>query len=376
MTNVAWSALLFLLAMLVARPAVAESPPETREVMREIFAAFVTLMGRADSEEHFADPAARAEILSALRAIRERADGLERGGLTPAHASVRRSLAQDSAAASEAVAEGRFEGARFIIGQMAEDCFGCHSKLPADRQFELGGQLMETLAVRSLPDERRAIVAVAARRFEDAARIYESMLKDRSRSAIQIALSGTFEHYLKIVLRVLDDPARVLRALAGFRARSDLPVHLVDEVDAWITSLQAEPDPRATGLVAGRRAVREGQLRTVHPGDRRGLIQFVLASRSLYRYVQVGSHSPEELSEAFYLLGLCETNMNPSYWLSEAEDFLESSVRASPASVHARHAYAILESVYTLGFTGSAGTHLPEDVERKLEELRQLVQGG
>lgn len=368
------------LALLAAPPVLAgpdEPPPrETRDVMRGIFTAFVALMGRADSGERFADPAAREEILGSLRAIRAAAEELEEDDLTAAHLSVRRSLADDATLATDAFVDGRTEGARFLVAQMAEDCFGCHSKLPTEHAFGFGKELMDTDAVRALPPERRAVVAVAARRFEHALDLYEGILADRSLSAVQIALSGVFENYFKVALRVLDDRPRALRALEIFRERGDLPVHLGDEVEAWVEALRAVPATAPTGLPAARQAVREGQLRTDYPGDRRGLVQFVLASRVLHRYVRSEPDDPEALAEAFYLLGLCETHISPSLWLNEAEDFLESAVRAAPGSPHARRAYATLESVWIAGFTGSSGTHLPVEVERRLQELRGMVEGG
>ena len=58
--GLAWVVLVAAFAVVpaAAEPATdPQSPRDTREVMRGIFAAFVTLMARADSADRFADPA-------------------------------------------------------------------------------------------------------------------------------------------------------------------------------------------------------------------------------------------------------------------------------------------------------------------------------
>jgi hypothetical protein len=62
--------------------------------------------------------------------------------------------------------------------------------------------------------------------------------------------------------------------------------------------------------------------------------------------------------------------------MSETKFFLETAIRPAPQSVHARKAYAFLEEYVLVGYTGSAGLHLPADIQARLAELRRLVNGS
>lgn len=361
----------------------AEQRAETREVMRGIFAAFSTLVSRSQDPARFSAPAQRAEIAAALAALAERTHDLDAhpGSLNPAHRSVQRSLADDVKMARQAYAEGFFEAARFRVQQMAEDCFACHSKLPSGQPFDLGAQLIDSPAAREMPAERRALLAVAARQFETALGLYEALFRDPTHSATEIALSGAFESYLKVALRVSGARDRALAALGAFLERSDVPRYLQDELGVWVETLREAPPadaslPPAERLARARQWIREGQLRTSYPGDGRGVVHFMLASQLLNLQLDRDDGAPRELAEVFYLLGLCEIQISPSLWVSEVEDFLESAIRAAPDTTYARQAYTTLEAVYTRGFTGSDGTYIPPDVELRLATLRALVDAG
>ncbi|NNL67958.1 MAG: hypothetical protein HKP30_17045 [Myxococcales bacterium] len=323
----------------------------------------------------YEDPEERQEILGALRALSARLDDLEGSEeLTAAHQTVRRSLGDDVASAIDEVVTGRYAGARFLIGQMTESCFACHTQQPTEHSFDLGTSLLESPAIAEAPLPKRALVAVAARQFDTSLALHEELFVDRSYSAMEIALSGALEQYLKIAIRVRDEPARAITGLRAFRQRSDLPRYLASEIGVWIGTLENESRVVGeTGLVRAREWIRRGRSRTAYPGDQQGLAHFVLASRDLHRHLRTEPEDRLELAETFYWLGLAEIHIGLSFWVSEAEDFLEKSIRTAPEADLAPQAYAALEALYVTGFTGSSGTHLPVEIERKLESLRLLI---
>jgi len=377
----ALGAALALAAPLLAR-ADAHDVEETRALMHEIFAAFATLVRHTDDAEAFASLGEREEIVRSLQTLQRNAERLEqhaaRGGLSAAHAPVGRSLTEDVARALDRFIVGHFESARFLSAQLVENCFACHTKLPSDHRFASGAQLLAREPIASLPVEQRALLAVAARQFETALELDEALIGDPGRSPVEIALSGAFERYLKVALRVRGDRERALRTLTAFRERPSLPLYLQAEVGEWIEMLrQLDPDgPDGERLARARERVEAARLRTAYPGDRRGLVNFVVASRWLHEHMAGGDLGREERAETLLWLGLCEIHISSSLWVSEAEWFLESAVRTAPGTVHARTAYTILEAVFVEGYSGSGGTHLPPEVERRLASLRDLLEAA
>jgi hypothetical protein len=98
----------------------------------------------------------------------------------------------------------------------------------------------------------------------------------------------------------------------------------------------------------------------------------VTASSILHRYV--ATRSDGEAAEAYYLLGLIETKVGRSFWLSQAEAMLETSIRLAPGTPTAQRAFALLEDFLVAGYTGSGGTHVPPDIQAKLDELQKIAE--
>ena len=153
----------------------------------------------------------------------------------------------------------------------------------------------------------------------------------------------------------------------------------------WLKDLKqlaSNPPVGANELVIGRSLIEKAQKRMQFRMDRAGLVEYITASRFLNKFItskaqSVNSTSDDaEVAEAYYLLGITESMVGRSYWLSQMEFYLETAVRLAPKSAFAEKAYALLEEQTVLEFSGSAGTNVPEDVQQTLRELRKLIHGG
>ena len=83
--------------------------------------------------------------------------------------------------------------------------------------------------------------------------------------------------------------------------------------------------------------------------------------------------SDRDAAEAYYLLGLAETHIGDTYWVSQADIYLESAIRLAPKEPFAEDAYLVLEEETVASYTGSQGEQLPASVAKHLETLRALV---
>ncbi len=356
--------------------------PGTRATMREIFEAVTHAFVLSLGEPPFGEGAAHEEARAALAALAVHADrlGAHSSTLTPSYDFLRRSLATDIEDARINFERGQLEGARFLLHQLIENCFACHSRLPAGPGLDLGEAFLARPEVEALPLEVQARLAVASREFESALVLYETLLASASTRPVAIDQMGAFENYLKVAIRVRDDLERPSRTLERFRRREDVPVYLDRHIASWTAALRelgrkepaAEPSDR---LAAGRALVREAQLRSFFPADPRGLVYFVAASSELLRFVESAPTDARRLAEAYYLLGVSESHVTHSPWLSETEFFLERAIRTDPRSAFARDAYAFLEEYLIQGFTGPGTGELPADIEAYLAELRGLLAG-
>jgi hypothetical protein len=354
---------------------------DTRSDMNELFGLVTTVFRLSLDADSFEDPVNRGRILDALYGLAEASRTLGAHGEKPepSYDYFGRALARDANEAVLRFRQDRYEGARFVVGKLTNNCFDCHSRLPSDRVFRPGGPFLEELDTGSLDPRDLARLQVVTRQFGPAMDTCEEILLSSATPAAKIAVSGVFEEYFAVGLRVQCDFDRVLECLERFAKRPDVPPYLGGRINRWYTDLKqirkTERKPRGDLLERGRTLVRDAQYQSEFPNDPRSIVRFVVASGCLLRYLQQDSGADSRrLAEAYYLLGVAESNISRSYWSSETEMLLEKSIRLAPGSVFARMAYNFLEEYTVRGYTGSSGVHVPPDVQELLDELRALVE--
>lgn len=374
-----------LLALAISAPSFALAAPAAdadeaarlRATMAQVFEALSQLLPMSLDDERFAAPASRPQIEAWLSMLAAASSDVERhtGARDPGFGQISRSLSRDVAEIRQRFALGRMVEAQFYVSQLTENCVACHSRLPKARDFPLAQKLTADPAVKALEPRARARLYVATRQFDPALALWESRFADPTLAPAELDLDGELLSYLVVCIRVQRDFARARDTLSKLAQRPDMPRYLESDVRAWIAQLgEVAGSGTAEPTLAGARALLErGRALSEFPADRAALVYDLSASSDLHRLVARHSSSRAELAEAYYLLGAIEARLEQGSWVSETEQHLESSIRTDPGGPFAEKAYVVLEQYTVLAFGGASGATVPPDVERRLEELRQLV---
>lgn len=351
-----------------------------RSTMRAIFQALTTALPLSLTAEQFENEANRPSIQPALQALADNAARLS------SHAQdvpgrfdfLRQSLNSNAQEALDLFEQGHTEESRFLLHQLTDNCFLCHSRVPSSRPFPLGKHLLDHIPMSQLSPHERVRLAVAARQFDTALTTCEALFRSDDISATEIDLMAFFEDYMRIAIRVNNDFPRVIKTLETFRNRPDVPRYLDQQLVGWIDSLKALQEDKRQGdeLSRGRALIEQGQRQNRFLADRQGLVYFIVASSLLHRYVNTGTTSKPQLAEAYYYLGAAESYVPRTSWISETEFLLETAIRLAPTSIYGKKAFAFLEEYLIVGYSGSSGLHLPSDVKRRLDDLRHITQGS
>jgi hypothetical protein len=364
------------LALCAALPAGAQYEREpTRESMRAIFGQLQTVLPLAVDLEAFRDPKQAGKIRAALLALADAAHGLDGHGrgFDPGGRYLARSLERDARRALEHFEQRRYDSAEFFVGQLAESCIGCHSRLPSPGDAPLARGFAARADVTRMDPLERARLEVATRQFDAALGTLEKVFA--SQDVAPYELLGPVTDYLTLCVRVVEDPARPVPVLQRLARRPDLWSALRSDVEAWARFLPelAARDLSGDPVEQARELIGEGRQLILFPSDRRALVHYLYASKLLHAYVSKQREPGPELARAYYLLGVAESRIGPNFWISQAEFYLETAVRMSPGTEIGREAYALLEEETLSGYTGSGGLQLPDDVESHLRELRELM---
>ena len=363
----------------LALTASASEPDEaaTRVIMREVFIALQASLPASLDEEQFGDPERRAELGAALDTLARHAGRLAihgSGAGAEDFAFLSRSLARDAREVERRFAAGHPSEARFLLHGIVETCAACHSRLPDPDDAQLPARLLGPDQVSGLALPERAALAAATRQFDSALESLEAMLGDTDYDASTIEITGQLEDYLEICLHVKGDPERPARALRAFAAREDVRPSLRQKLERWTSDLDelAGGGP-VEGLAAARALVERAEAVTPHLGERAEVVRYVAASGALHRFLAELAPGDPRAPEAYYWLGVIESRIGRSFWVSQTEGYLEASIRLAPAGPLADDAYALLEEFVVFGYTGSGGEHVPPEIRGWLDELARLI---
>ena len=347
---------------------------EPREIMGQIFGAIRVLLPMSASLKELEDPANRESVRPSLLQIAESADEIMSHGRYQQQSVqyLSRSLGRNAREALSAYDLGRYEATQFHIQRMTEHCIACHSRLPSG-DSPLAADFVKGPELNAMDPASRGAIQVATRRFDDAFVTFEALFQNpKEHPAMMLK---PLRDYLTVAIRVKKDFSRAIHTLDTFAQRPDLWRVLRADVDDWVGALRevrSVPLPE-NHLDAARRLVEKAHPSNYFPGTRGALVYFITASSHLHRYLDANPTDKRRVSEAYYLLGITEFRIAPDYWLSLADFYLETAIRTAPKSASARDAYDWLEEETILGYTGSGGTHLPDDVAAQLKELRALI---
>ena len=358
-----------------------EPKQATRARMTELVEALRVALPLSLDPEAFAAEANRARLEAALRRLRDGASALADHGRASdvGFSHLSSTLARDAMDIHHRFVTGRVDEARFLLGEVSNDCVACHARLPYGRDSEIGRSLWNAVDAGSLPLDQRVRLQVATRQFGPALESYESLLAGNAVSPTELDLGGYLSDYLAVAIRVRGDLPRARRHLDAWRRRPDLPAYLQDLAGVWVDALGAldAPTPQGAEVARAKQVLEQARAVRRFPADRAGLVHDLVASGLLHRRVtEVGKPTPGS-AEAYYLLGVTELRIGSSAWLTEPESYLEAAIRAAPGQPAARQAYVVLEESTLLGYTGSGSAgELPPEVTRWLAELRRLALGG
>jgi tetratricopeptide (TPR) repeat protein len=349
---------------------------QTRQIMGEVFGALRHVLPLSLDEQRFSDPAQREPIRKSLAVLSRNAAKLSGHGAGHGESFrfLSASLARESVEIERRFAAGRFREAQFALHEFTENCVACHSRLPDPEDAQLSSRFMDDAQVSALPLPERAQLAMATRQFDRALAAQEAMLTTREFDVNSIDLLTYLDDYIEVCVRVKRDFARPARALEAFSKRADLRASLKSDVVQWVTDLRAfAARPAVEGLEAGRKLAQEAEAASASGGEHAQLVRFEVASGALLRYVASLPAGDARAAEAYYWLGVIESRVGRTFWLSQTEPYLEAAIRLDPGDPRADKAYALLEEFVVGGYTGSSGEHVPADVRAQLDDLKRLT---
>ena len=376
-------ACLFIFCIIFCTPfAAAQSDSDNvRQTMWKAFDAVAYLLPlslRVDEDANAADKALVEEHMQVLNSSKQRL--VEHGeGREQEFKLLVGSLDKAVTRVDYSFQEGSYIDAYFSLLDMVQNCVSCHSRLPDDSDFLMGQKLFARIDTSTLDREDIAQLYVATRQFDNALAKYEDIILDESVQPSDLDLDGVLIDYLQLSITVTQDLDRLRSTLSSFLQREDVPLYIREHVQVWMNSmdqlsadLEGEPSLRRA-----RELFKQSTDLTLAPAGRERAVHDIVTSSMLRRLLQNGDGSelpPDQMSEAYYLLGLIALRtMRPKPAVPEMEFLLESAIRAAPKGPHARPAFLLLEEFSYANYMDFGAREIP-DPDSNVRQLRELIE--
>lgn len=347
----------------------------TRATMRTIFENMQHLLRASADENGFSAPENADNIALSLREMSDQAALLSgHAGAEDAEVAFLGSALERYASwASWAYERGDLDRARALLHDTTDVCVACHTRLPSG-DSPVAEQFIDSNTVKSFSLRQRASLQIATRRFDDALDSLETLLADESLRSEDLSIA--ISDYLVVSIRVKGDVDRPRSMLEKLSKRTDLTDALFNDINRWNKTLSQleETRIRSSDLDVAKLLLAE-TLSGHQPTQRTALIEQVVASGILHRYLQSHRQPSADTAEAYFLLGLAEHRISNDHWLPKAELYLEKAILSAPKSRAAAEAYDLLEQKLSRVYAGASGVQFPAEVDTHLKELKSLITG-
>ncbi len=276
---------------------------------------------------------------------------------------------------------GHKERARMLLQSTVGVCISCHSRLPVGAPIFSGDDTTEWVQAIPNPVERARLL-FAFRRFGDAEAVLRRAIQGYPSNGIHVyELVRTLDYLATIYTRVDGDPALASKRFAEIVHRGNLPRFVQEDLEVWLGAFrlwQAEQpfdidnaqDAEVLTRVEEILGPAANQPRFL--ADRALRIPYLRASALLHQLLIKRPRSPRA-AEAEYLLGICYMSLDQDLFVGFDGAYLKSCIHRDPTTRIARKCYNLYEESVYLGFTGSAGTSIPPEIQKELSSLRDQV---
>jgi hypothetical protein len=273
--------------------------------------------------------------------------------------------------------KGNKEYALWTLRSTLGVCMSCHTQLPAvSTRFTA----MNDDQVLANPFEEAEFLFVI-RNFDAAMPLYSRAITGYPGDEVDISdVEQAIYRQLYYYLRVARDPLGLAAALKDGAANTQLPARLREQMErlqAAAMSAQDQAYPQFTqNQTAELRQYVEAMMNTELVGDvsldsPEAAIAALKLSSVLYEYLNAHPDTPLK-ADILYWLSFCERRYQSMQSLPDL--YLRQCVLEHPASPVANQCLADYVDSVTLAFTGSGGTHIPDDVAEELDRMRALVE--
>ncbi|MCO5143353.1 MAG: hypothetical protein M9962_09715 [Oligoflexia bacterium] len=366
---------LFLVLFCCASNGYASDPrPEMHALAEEI----TILQKYLFTENSFTALDSRQKVKNSLGAIRGHLESLKRSDIKDdvAMSINLEMLKQHIQDTSRAVDKGDFLYVKNMVKSSFQMCINCHTR-KSTPDFSWPESDMT-----KMKEIERADYYFATRQFSKGKSIYEDLIESYPKTSSNISdIRNSLLEMAIYFAKVQEDPKEGAVFFTRVTKNKELPVYLVKESDNWAKEFlvwskesKSKKDLKPKELLSKGKKLLEGdQFTLVSELGRSFHIRRLRASVLFHKILEDKSATQQQKGEALYYLGKIYSITSSNLFFRFGELYLKACIQENKKTEIAQKCYVSLESIVIDGYSGSAGTSVPEDEKNELSRLKTMA---
>lgn len=379
---------ILILGALLASPLYSEEPvpSEAKIVMDRVHESFVKIIPYIYSEKLLAElkdkknEDKKEEVIHTLNDISnffktaKHVDTFQKPGFTPSLETINSHM-NDTLLS---VKSNNTTYASKRLKAMSAICLSCHSQLQDLKTFAQDiPKAQKDLFPRAFD---YANYLMLLRKFPEAQKNYELALSENLKtpnadSANEI-ISTSLKRVISIHTKINFEPKSALEFVRKYKNEPNLFKIAKDTLNVWEKDLVKWQSFNPKNLKSVDQFINKYLNPIANDKEQTAIgendITLLVASGILSRDLNARPKS-KDVPEILYWLAIAEKRLGSSYLFSLGDLYLKECIQQYPKSPFAKKCYKEYEDNITFGYSGSAGTDIPEDEKKELARLKSLL---
>lgn len=354
--------------------AAVETPASWPDQMQRLTVNLSELLPIITDSKSYSDPEKRKLLESRMTELQSLAHAINESTPTPDQDPslklIGRRFEDNLKLAVESFKSGHMEFSRSVFKNALAQCVQCHTRLatgPTLAQPQFLGSLKNIAIVE------RVQLLIASRYFDEAMSEITQALEKSDNLSI-VAWQKLVQMGLVINVRFRGDVKKTQDFVQLIRKNQDLPYFIKRQLPFWEQSVKdwsRNPKP-SINLKTALQIFNRAEAAQKISRSEGGTIDYLRAGSVLHKFL-AHSQAPSEKSEALYQLGMIYENLGEIGAWSMNEDYYELCIKTQPHSEIAKKCFARLQESTISGFSGTGGIYIPDDIQKKMNELRAIA---
>ncbi|MCB0356335.1 MAG: hypothetical protein KDD40_04970, partial [Bdellovibrionales bacterium] len=350
--------------------------------MQRLAKSLTDLLPFVYNKDKFEDPANKAEIknrmekfLNASHKIPEKRANEILGKDPLVNMSIE-NLEREIASAISSYDRGNYRYSRHLLQHSLNYCFACHTRNQIGPKYDYWD--LKNIDTGDMNVIQKSRIMVATRQFDKAKEILKShLLTGLNSSENPYFKEQAIKQYLSIVVKAENSPEDGYKFVNELMGKVQLPVYLSRNVESWEDSFMEwiAEKKKKSGKSKFKQAVNLIESSdVVHTGadSDSKYVDYLRASTMLHEELAKPLNKKMR-AEVHYYLGVVYSLLSDSGFWELPDVYFENCIRELPKSKIAKTCFTRYEQDIIVGYSGSAGTFIPSDERKKLEELKALA---